>query len=349
MNKDRGFIEYMEKNELNQNRLSRGMKIELEDWLSRTTFSSFDKAIKESVIGQEALADVLFAIYVNMEKIARGEPSLDPIIIAAPSGCGKTETFRAVRDYFKKELPFLPCYQIDVSAFTESGFRGSHAESILTGLLERKETNGVGIVWLDEFDKKMMPSFDSNGININRKVQHEMLTILEGREFTGKQDKSMGTVDTNNTLFIGLGAFDFYRNEKAAEANEIGFGADYKERNHYDYITREDLIEAGGCYELIGRISTIINYHMLSEKDIRKIINLIRQNEEKSLNLIIDIKENFVKDLVAMNNSKFGCRLIRSAMHDRIMSQYKNMKMKRLSSKKYKIVLDRNGDYVEAM
>lgn len=341
------FGEYMEEEGLKWKTIVTDL---IKEWLEITPFPVFAKAIKESVIGQEALEEVLFAIYVYLEKISRGEPSLEPILIAAPSGCGKTETFRAVRDYFKKELSILPCYQADVSAITETGFRGAHVNSILTELFNHNETNGVGIVWLDEFDKKILPSYGGDGTNVNRNVQHEFLTILEGREVTGKKGERMEvTIDTSNTFFIAMGAFDYFRNEKANEANEIGFGADYKEYDHYDYITREDIIEAGGCYELLGRISSIINFHPLSDKDTRKIIDLIRRKEESGLNLSIEIKENSIKELVALNNSKFGCRLIRSAMHDRVMMQYKNMKLKRLNPETYKIVLDRNGDYAEAM
>ena len=313
-------------------------------WQKRTSFKAFVNEIKRLVIGQEVLEDVLLAIYVYLEKIARGISNADTVLLAAPSGCGKTETYRAVKQYFKEKLPFLPCYQVDLSSISQTGFVGSSADSILNNLFQHSDTNGIGIVWMDEFDKKMIPSYEFNGGNVNGLVQYELLTILEGRECT----KKSVTIDTNNTFFIGLGAFDFFREEKENESNEIGFGSEYKDHDHYDHITREDLIEAGGCYELIGRVSSIFNYHKLDEKDTRKIINLIRQKEGNELNTSVEIKENSMKELVKMNNSKFGCRLIRSAIHDRVMLQYKELKLKQLDPSKHTIVLSSTGDSIKS-
>lgn len=41
-------------------------------------------------------------------------PAKANTIITAPSGCGKTETFRAIRDYFRKHNINLPIYQYDM-------------------------------------------------------------------------------------------------------------------------------------------------------------------------------------------------------------------------------------------
>lgn len=49
------------------------------------------------------------------------------------------------------------------------------------------------------------------------------------------------------------------------------------EAEHAAPITREDMISAGGCYELIGRFSYIENYHSLNRETI---IEIIKQNCE---------------------------------------------------------------------
>ena len=48
-----------------------------------------------------------------------------------------------------------------------------------------------------EFDKKIIPSYGSNGINNNRAVQHQILTIIEGIRIS----------DNNADIVLYLGHF----------------------------------------------------------------------------------------------------------------------------------------------
>ncbi len=321
----------------------------IKKWLKEHSYLAFRNEIRKSVIGQTALDDVMICIYLYLEKIANGLSKAETILLTSPSGCGKTETYRAVREYLRKELPFLPCYLFDVSSLAETSYRGAHIAQLMEGLFEGKETNGIGIVWLDEFDKKVIPSFESGGSNSNAAVQREMLTVLEGRDVNkySRSEEILATVNTNNTLFIALGSFDHVREERTEESKEMGFGASGEAVEHYDSITRQDLIDGGGIYELIGRITTIFNYVPLDEKSVRKIIELIRNDEENEFNIFVELKESTVKKLLESANTKYGCRLIRSTMHERLLSQYKVILEKRLNRNNVQIVLDEAGDRVE--
>ena len=332
--------ECIEEEELKSMCSGESIRAQLATWCRKTTFPDFLEEIRKSVIGQEELEDVALAVYAYIEKMGRGSTHANSILLAAPSGCGKTETYRAMKEYFKHEIPGLPCYQVDVSAITQTGFIGESAESILNELYQHKETNGIGLVWLDEIDKKILPTYEPNGGNVNANVQYELLTIIEGRE----NQRNSAKIDTNNTMFIGLGAFDYFRKRKSEEINEIGFGSVRKKHEHYDRINRRGMIEAGGSYEFIGRFASIFNYHKLSDHDTEEIIYLMRTKEEESLDIKIEIREDALETFVAMNNSQFGCRLIRSAIHDRVMQQYKVLKMKRLKAERYRIVLSEEGD-----
>ena len=261
-------------------------------WIKTTSFVQFRNEIRKSVIGQETLDMVLFSIYFYLERVSRGLSIADSILLTAPSGCGKTETYRSVKRYFEKELSFLPCYQIDAGQLTETGFKGADPIYVVGGLLASPETNGIGIVWIDEIDKKVLPSYESRGGNVNAKVQYGLLTILEGSICPPKKESCSTCVDTNNTLFIGLGAFDFVRNNKKHEAVEIGFGKERDQTDHYDVITREDLIEAGACYEFVGRFSSIFSYHKLSENSLRKIIQLMVVEESEMMGIEIKTEES---------------------------------------------------------
>lgn len=68
-------------------------------------------------------------------------------------------------------------------------------------------SDGTGIVFLDEFDKKLLPSYSSQGENINAAVQSQLLTMIEGRIIRINRYE----IDTNKTMFVGLGSFDEYR------------------------------------------------------------------------------------------------------------------------------------------
>jgi len=331
--------ETIESEELTRRKINR--------WLKSTSFVSFRNEIRKSVVGQESLDKVVFSIYYYLERIARGVSNADSILLTAPSGCGKTETYRAIKKYFAMELPCLPCYQVDASQLTETGFKGVDPIFIIGGLIAEAETNGIGIVWVDEIDKKILPSFESHGGNVNAKVQHALLTVMEGSVCPPKKDMNSITIDTNNTFFIGLGAFDFVRDAKQNAAVEIGFGAKHKEADHYDDITREDLIEAGAIYEFVGRFSSIYSYHRLSEKAVRKIINLIIRQESEMMDIDVQVKEVYVKELVEASNTKYGCRLIRSMLRERMLEQYMSLKEHGYSNKEYRIVIAGKKDRLE--
>lgn len=337
--------ECIEAEELNSACSGETIRAQLATWCRKTSFPEFLEEIRKSVIGQEELEDVALAVYAYIEKMGRGAKHADSVILAAPSGCGKTETYRTMKEYFKNEIPGLPCYQVDVSAITQTGFIGESAESILNELYQHKETNGIGLVWLDEIDKKILPAYESNGGNVNANVQYELLTIIEGRE----NHHNNARIDTNNTMFIGLGAFDYFRKRKSNEKSEIGFGSVQKKQDHYDRISRRGMIEAGGSYEFIGRFASVFNYHKLTDHDTEEIIHLMQTKEEESLNIKIEIRDDALKTFVSMNNSQFGCRLIRSAIHDRVMVQYKDLKMKKLKAEQFRIVLSEEGDCLEKL
>ncbi|MBO4679282.1 MAG: AAA family ATPase, partial [Lachnospiraceae bacterium] len=152
-------------------------------WLKANSFNTFCDAITSRVMGQEDTKRVVANVYNYLQCLVSGKQHNNNILLAAPSGCGKTETYRAIRDYFKEKIPRLPVYQIDMTSVTEEGFKGNNTEYMVKELVTNFETQGIGIVFLDEFDKKLLPSYSSKGSNVNAAVQSQILTIIEGRIF----------------------------------------------------------------------------------------------------------------------------------------------------------------------
>lgn len=287
-------------------------------WIRSTSYIEFENAIKQMVIGQEELEYVLISIYSYMECIAYGKTCNNNILLAAPSGCGKTETYRAVKAYFKDAIPGLVVYQYDMTHLTEEGFRGKNASSMIEPL--KREDQGVGIAFLDEFDKKLVPSVTSGGQNVNLAVQSQILTYIEGTI----DEKTK--VNTENTMFIGMGAYDLCRAKKSQGEKHMGFGQINKTgEKHYAKITRNDMIELGGCYELIGRFATIINYHELSYEAVDQIIDKMLESEKAKIDCEIEMSDKMREVLHNNANGKFGCRILYDNIHSIVMRGYLNI------------------------
>lgn len=293
----------------------------IEMWLMTTSYKSFRGEIAKRVKGQQELDKVLINVYNYFENIHRGEKTKNNILIAAPSGCGKTETFRALREYFKTAIPGLPIGQIDMTSITEEGFKGSDTKAVIAPLLENKQTGGIGIIFMDEFDKKIVPSYSGSGSNVNAAVQAQLLATIEGREYPEEG------INTENTMFIGLGSFDECRKKKEVEIKHIGFGQENeKGEDHYSPITREDIINLGGSYELLGRFGTIVNYNKLSQSIIDEIIDDCTLDLMLSTELDILITDDFRKRIREKANTEYGCRIIKGILTDAVMNAYIEIK-----------------------
>lgn len=280
---------------------------QINNWLKNTSFKDFREAIEKHVIGQSNLPYVLLAIYMYLRNVASGKTiKNNNIILAGPSGTGKTETFRAIKEYFKEErIPKLIVSIRDMSSLTSEGYKGNDTEYIVQEV--RGKTNGIAIIFLDEFDKRLVPDYNSSDENVNAAIQAQILTVVEGRILCG--------IDTTKTMFIAMGAFDYVRSERATE-KRIGFGVDRKEKSEefYDEITREDLISMGALYELVGRFSDIISYGALSPEAIDKIIDLRLEEISQEIEIPITINDSMRKHLHDNSNTAFGNRLIYSLL-----------------------------------
>jgi len=311
------------------------------EWLQHVSLSEFITEIEKRVIGQENLKKVCYNVYHYLELVAAGSEKNLPFLLAAPSGCGKSETYRAMKEYFKTNMFFLPVEFVDCSALTEAGFKGNDPSSVVGGLLERSNSNGIGIVFLDEIDKKVIPSFTTGGTNVNAAVQHGLLTIMEGCPVRSKSGSKV--IDTNNTLFIAMGAFDFLRTEKDDDKT-ISFGEKKEKREHYDDITREELLEAGALNEFVGRLSSVVNYHKLTKEAVRNIIDLNISEMEKEFHISIRADKNVYEALYELANGKFGCRTIKNILRDRVQALDMETKLSGRNQGSLEIILNEKGD-----
>ena len=274
----------------------------IKDWISHKRYPELVEYATSRIVGQPNVELVLADIYNYLRNISMGIHPNNNVIIAAPSGCGKTETYRVVRDYFKKIIPELPVIQYDMTSMAAEGTKNFDPSEMVSVLLSHPETNGIGIVFIDEFDKKLKKS------DINSSIQSQILTTIEGRIFSDGDNK----IDTNNTLFIALGAFDFLRRERV-------------NKDYYEAITRTEMIENGAMYELIGRFSSLINYKKLALESVIQIIEKKVCDLSLLLGYDVEISSDTINYLVTMSGTEYGCRMFDSILKDKAMPIYNRL------------------------
>jgi len=307
--------------------ISKMAKKQIYDWIITDPYMEMLSYVQSRVMGQEDIVSVVTNIYTHLRRMIgqtlnmrmQTRSGSNNMLLCAPSGCGKTETYRAIKDYFADRIPLLAVHIVDVSGLTPAGFRGSEPLSVVAPLVGYG-SEPIAIVFMDEFDKICTPSYTADHSDMHLEVQHNILTMVEG----SRVETARGVVDTKNILFIGAGSFDGFRKVRESnEKSEIGFQKDEnKKSDHYSPVTRENIITAGGCYELIGRFSYIVNYHPL-DKEI--VLNIIDRNRELIANdfgceLILERKA--LNELCEQAGSKFGCRLLDSLMRDPVLKAY---------------------------
>ena len=334
----------MEKRELfNSLTYYEKVRKEISAWLSMVTFSKFYTEIETKVLGQKELRVFLADVYSYLQAVANEMPINHNAIISAPSGCGKTETYRALKKYFQKYIPDLEVYIFDISQVTATGFKGMDIIELIRRFVQYADNDyrrveAVGLVFMDEFDKEVEPRYTNFGENVSRQVQGNMLTVIEGAPILIPNMKVPMYVDTTYTMFVGLGSFSALREMSKDTKFPIGIGVEKEweacenERNEYHMLKREDFLDAGASAELIGRFPLICNYVELSEDIVRKVILKACENIKKSM-LIRDlsISEDMMKELVSSANTTFGCRMIDAKIKALIMDAYADALMRRKS------------------
>ena len=311
------YAELLEKGNSNDdNKLLRQIK----EWLKETSYNDFCDAITSVVIGQPETENVLICVYNYLENISMGKPHNSNVLLAAPSGCGKTETFRALKRYFADKIPALTVAQVDMTQITEQGFKGGDTRDMLLPIL-KDGNGGIGLLFLDEFDKKLIPSY-SNGMNVNAAVQAQILTVVEGREF--EDEKLKVTIDTSKTMFIGLGSYDSLRTQKEENcAKSMGFfSSDKEEVGHYDAITRADMIELGASFELIGRFAMVVNYYELGNEAFERVVDKLAKKCSEEIGMEICVGKDMRSFLKEKLSSQFGCRSFESTLKEALLPAY---------------------------
>lgn len=247
----------------------------------------------KNVIGQEKARKQLAVLLERQQMVARGtlKDSTEGAIIAGWTGSGKTFLARSMCS--NAGLPFA---EVNGTQYTEAGYVGLNLTQMFlplmaaaaemidkesgnepeAALLEREDVAKVialaevGVVVIDEFDKWMLSGTDSQNRNTGRKLQAELLKMVEGStEYVTDDDENIGhAFHTNRVLIICAGAFVGLARLAAARLGR----EDYTDPGIWDFIIPEDFVRFGMLPELSGRLAIFIAVRPLKEEHLVRIM-----------------------------------------------------------------------------
>lgn len=255
------------------------------EFLKKQTPKTIVEYLDKTIAGQEkAKKECAIFLFKQVLKFTNHDTDAgkNSLLVAGPTGCGKTEIWRKL-----KAISPVPIIISDVSSVTSSGWQGKNIEECFMELSEAnvdRKTKDYAIIVLDEFDKICSSNTTSNGENLNRNLQGQLLSVVEGTKLRAKRT----VYDTTNMGFVFLGAFEDIskkKQDKKGTKHTIGFTVhtdnqtDTKSTIFDDSsITMDDIIEYGLRSELAGRIGNMVAIDELKEDDMIKIMRILPES-----------------------------------------------------------------------
>ncbi len=308
--------------------------------LQRITPADMLAYFESRLIGQKTeTKKIVFLFYEFFRCAAQGEDFTAPNwILTAPSGCGKTEVYRILRDFCRENDIPIPVVQVDLSLITEAGYKGKETTEIIRQIVEANhKTDGTAICFLDEADKKFVPSISGSGNDGNAAVQANLLTLVEGSMQSAEIDSDTYTIDTGKTMFVFMGAFQSVRDKKQKKQEAratIGFGASVESKSHtdcaadcfYEDITLNEMLETGMLEELAGRVEQVINLHKLTKTDMLHLLEEKIKHISNEMGITIRLTGGAKNDLLEICYGNLGIRrplnCIRSLVRNTLADRY---------------------------
>lgn len=251
-------------------------------------------ALSKTVIGMDAVVrrfSVQMAMHLKRVAITRagGTPTNPPVValLIGPSGSGKTFLAEEAGRILK-----LPYCCSSMAAITASSYVGLSIEDAFLGFYRkgvRPEEIGLGLMLMDEIDKRRTNQRGGDFDSVGTGVQYELLRILEGDriQIGGKRgtDAVRGHIHTFGMAFVLAGAFSDIADklrESEKTRTPLGFSGGHG-TSDVPPDTRELLLEYF-IPELVNRIGSVIVIPLPSLTQLEQIMTapmgiLARQNQ----------------------------------------------------------------------
>lgn len=140
---------------------------------ARADYASIRAPLDTRVVGREDVLDQLPLVAF----LHRRGTALHRLLLAGPSGAGKTHVARAIA-----EVSGAPFLVIDAQQITEAGWSGLHLDEFLAGFVVQVKNPALlarSLVLVDELDKvRIHPSAHGNALDKPRAVQTSLLGLF---------------------------------------------------------------------------------------------------------------------------------------------------------------------------
>lgn len=227
------------------------------------------KKLDDFVYKQDAAKEsVSLMLYNHMVRMANPTSKLNKnnYLMVGPTGCGKTEITRAL-----KEISPVPVVQIDCGNITGTGWSGANfgdaVKSELEGMTpEEKELIKYGIFVLDEADK-MLFGADDDKEGWWKCRQSSLLKILEDGKILDKDGNIV--LDSSEVVFILAGAFSgmFDDDTFTVGISPLKNKKNKENRTFSMLEVSNRIMKYGMMPELAGRVSNLILLNKLNVED----------------------------------------------------------------------------------
>lgn len=273
-----------------------------------------EEELHKRVISQnQAVKAVSSAIRRSRAGISDPNKPIGSFIFLGPTGVGKTELAKALAEIlFNDEDNMI---RIDMSEYMEShsvarligsppGYVGFEEGGQLTEAVRRKPYT---VVLFDEIEKA------------NPDVFNILLQVLDDGRLTDGRGR---TVDFRNTIIIMTSNLGSHIIQEYSESHPGGSQSD-----EWGKVTKEvmEIVKKSFRPEFLNRIDEIVIFNNLTQKDLKKIVDLQLQAldkrlAEKDIKLEIDEK---VKNLLTQKgfDPVYGARPLKRVIQDKIVDE----------------------------
>ncbi len=244
--------------------------------------------LSKYVVGQEkakkVLATALFEHILRIrlkEKGSKSKFDKKNVLMLGPTGSGKTYLCQILA-----KIAGIPFLMADSTQYSATGYVGGDVQDMIINLAQTTNTEEgkaipLSIVFIDEFDKLKF-SKDARGFDMTRRVQNNLLKMLESEKFYIHSKFSLSSkanyYDISKVLFVASGAFSDLE-ESSQEVKSIGFTSGDTASDNEVNVSK--IAKYGFLPEILGRLTYRVCVDKLSKEQLTDILTKVEDSPIK--------------------------------------------------------------------
>lgn len=272
--------------------------------------TKLDKFIKNSIFGQdEAIAEVVSILKISEAGLGRDNSPRGTFLLAGPTGVGKTELAKQVKEFYKRPLLRIDLAEYDskheVSKLIGAppGYAGHENGGLLTNYVTK---NPDCVIIFDEVEKA------------HPDILNNLLQICQEGELRSGLNELVDFRKTIIFLTTNLGVLDGKKRSMSLTSEPIA-----KNSMHFDKDKCLISVKSHFKDEIIGRLNKVIVFNQITKEAVFDIIkketDVIKQKSQaKGCDVIFDKK--FMEHIFDTGfDLKYGARNIKSTIEQIVL------------------------------